>query len=344
MQKTVLAYGETLWDLLPTGAVLGGAPFNFAYRVNSLGDRGVIVSRLGRDELGEKAWNQAVALGMDTRHIQWDERDPTGTVQVSLDDSGEPRFHIVPGVAYDHIELTDELLRLGAASDCLCFGTLIQRTATARRTLEELLRASRRGLNQASPVSGVRSSCRRDPSARTPRWASREWRCHLLDINLRKDCYSRETIVLSLREADVLKLNDEEARQLAEMFEMPTSDVVDLCARMMERWSLSHCVVTFGQRGAFAAARGGDVVYLPGYRVDVVDSCGSGDAFTAGFIHRLLRGASLAECCELGNVLGAIVASQKGATAPIGPADVEQFLAGDHQRIFEPSLRHLADA
>ena len=311
IQKKVLAYGETLWDLLPTGAVLGGAPFNFAYRVNSLGDRGLIVSRLGRDELGQKAASQVVALAMDTNYIQWDDQHPTGTVQISFDEESNPDYYIVPGVAYDHIEVTQALLEIAAAADCLCFGTLIQRTPRARQTLQKLLNAGRDSLK-------------------------------LLDINLRKKCYMRETVVLSLEEADILKLNEEEAQELAEMFETSASDIPAFSREMIEQWKLSHCLVTFGERGAFVSSQQDDQAYVPGYKVDLVDPCGSGDAFTAGFIHLLLRGRSLVECCELANALGAIVASQKGATAPISTDDIKQFMEADRERVFEPSLKEFS--
>ena len=310
-QKKVLAYGETLWDLLPTGAVLGGAPFNFAYRVNSLGDRGLIVSRLGRDELGQKAASQALALGMDTSYIQWDDQHPTGTVQITLDQKNNPDYYIVPRVAYDHIETTESLLELAAASECLCFGTLIQRTPTARQTLQKLL-------------------TRADNSLK------------LLDINLRKNCYTRETVTLSLEEADILKLNEEEAEELAQMFEISAPHIPGFSKAMIEKWKLSHCLVTFGERGAFAASQQDEKAYVPGYEVPLVDPCGSGDAFTAGFIHLFLRSRPLVECLELANALGAIVASQKGATTPISPDDKRKFMEGPHRRIFEASLKKYA--
>jgi fructokinase len=300
--KTVLAYGETLWDLLPSGPVLGGAPFNFVYRVNSLGERGVIVTRLGRDELGRKALAQIEALGMATDFVQWDEEAPTGTVEVDLSDPDRPDFTIVPGVAYDRIEPTDALMAAAAGADCVCFGTLIQRDPQSRATLGQVL--------GAAPQKAVK----------------------LLDINLRRDCYSRETVKQSLREADVLKLNDDEARELGRMFDVPGGDVPAFAERAMREWGLSHCVVTLGGRGAYAASAGGERVHVPGYRVEVADACGAGDAFTAGFIRLLLRGRPLEECCELGCALGAMVAAQVGATVPIAPEEVEEFMACDHER------------
>ncbi len=294
MQRTVLAFGELLWDLLPSGPTLGGAPFNFVYRVNSLGDRGLMVSRLGRDELGERAWAQVESLGMDGRLIQWDDDAPTGTVQVDLSDPNRPDFHIVPAVAYDRIEATPELLEAATEADCICFGTLIQRTPTARRTLEAVLDVAPDALK-------------------------------LLDINLRKDCFTRETIVSSLRAADILKLNDDEACDLSSMFGVGAPEYPGFCEQMMSQWDLTHCVVTLGERGAYAASAEGERVQVPGYKVELADTCGSGDAFTAGFIHRLLRGAPLAECCKLGNALGALVASQKGATGRIPPERLKAF-------------------
>ncbi len=307
MKKTVIAYGETLWDLLPAGPQLGGAPFNFCYRVKSLGDRGLMVTRLGRDQLGRKAMDRIVELGMDTRFIQWDEGLPTGTVEVDLSDPNNPDFTIVPDVAYDNIQLSEELLEAAAGADCICFGTLVQRSATARETLRRVL--------EASPDS-----------------------LKLLDINLRRDCWTEGTVASSLRRADVLKLNDQEAERLEEMFGMRASSVPEFAQAVMVDWDLSHCVVTFGEKGAFAADTAGEEAYAPGYRVELVDTCGSGDAFTAGFARRLLRGEPLAACCELGNALGAMVAGQDGATIPIPLEDVRDFLDREHERIARPDL------
>ncbi len=300
-QKIVIAFGEILWDLLPSGAKLGGAPFNFAYRVHSLGECGYIVSRLGDDELGKKAWDHVVQLGMDTRFVQWDESHPTGTVEIELDEQGQPDYHIVPGVAYDHIKMSDGLQQMAAQADCICFGTLIQRTEDSRRTLKQLLDST---------------NC--------------QWK--LLDINLRKQCYTQETITESLAKANLLKLNEEEAYYLADLFEFPERKIPVFCERMIDMWSLSHCLVTLGDRGAFAASAE-EKVYAPGYRVPLDDPCGSGDAFTAGFLVDLLGGKPLAQCCTVGNALGAMVARQSGATEPIAPEEILQFIQAGHERV-----------
>ncbi len=311
MRQTILSYGETLWDLLPDGAVVGGAPFNFAYRAHSLGDAALIVTRLGRDDLGHRAWDQIVALGVDTRFVQWDGEVPTGTVEVSFDDDRNPDYYIVPGVAYDNLAVTEPLLECAATADCICYGTLAQRTPTGRRTLAAILE--------------------RSPNSRK-----------LLDINLRKKCYTAESVRASLDAADVLKLNEDEARDVAQMLGLAAEPLAGFADAVMDRCGLSHCVITCGERGALASGREGGTAYIPGYRASLVDPCGSGDAFTAGFLHLLLRGRPLADCCELGNALGAMVAAQAGATVPISPDDVRKFLAQDHERTIEPELKNMA--
>ena len=313
MQKTVLSFGETLWDLLPSGPALGGAPFNFAYRVNSLGDRGFVVTRLGRDDYGRKALEQMTALGMDATHVQQDDHRPTGTVQVSLDEKRNPEFLIVPEVAYDFIELTYEAKELAAAVDCFCFGTLAQRAPGSRLTLHRLL--------------DVSSKCLK-----------------FLDINLRKDCYSLQTITESLKRANVLKTNLPEAHYLADLFEISLTALPDFCAEIMEEWSLGCCLVTLGEHGAFAASVNNDKVYMPGLEINVADTCGSGDAFSAGFIHEYLRRKPLADCCRFGNLLGAMAAARRGGTTPISPVEIERFAVAKHALIREPKLEEFSVA
>jgi len=295
MKKTILAFGEVLWDILPSCTVLGGAPFNFVYRVNSLGDTGLMVSRLGRDELGQKAFEQVTELGLDTTYIQWDDHFPTGTVQVSFDEENNPDYVIIPQVAYDQIELTDALLEAASTVDCLCFGTLSQRSEKSRKTVEQLLAKASKSLK-------------------------------LLDINLRKDCYNLETVTFSLQKADVLKLNEEEARRLGRMLDVRYQNLPEFCEQMLDRWHLRHCLVTLGEEGVFAMSAQDERVYVPGYRIRLVDSLGSGDAFTAGFVHNILREKSISQACEFGNMLGALVATKKGATAPVTQEDINHLL------------------
>ena len=307
MRKTIIAFGEVLWDLLPSCSVLGGAPFNFAYRADSLGDVALMVSRLGRDELGRRAYERIIELGLDTRHIQWDHEFPTGIVQVSFDEHNNPDYVIIPNVAYDRIEIDGTLLETAAKADCLCFGTLAQRSETSRRTLRELIRHAVNSLK-------------------------------LLDINLRKDCYTLESVRFSLECADILKLNEDEAHRLERMLDITCDGLDDFCRRILDRWKLEYCVVTLAEKGALAVSVRGDSVYVPGYKVDPVDSLGSGDAFSAGFVHKILRGESAAQACEFGNVLGALVATHEGGTAPLTDESIEQFLDKNWERAIYAGL------
>ena len=291
--KTVVSFGETLWDLLPAGPVLGGAPCNLAYRVNSLGERGVIVTRLGRDELGRKAAEAIGALGMDTRSIQWDDAHATGTVPVTLDARGIPEYTILKDVAYDYIEPTADLRELAATADCLCFGSLCQRSERSARTLMELLSAAPKALK-------------------------------FFDVNLRKDCFSRPVLERSFFKADILKINDAEALDLARMFELSARTPETVAAEVLRRWGLKACVVTLGADGAYAVA-GSDEARVPGWNIEVVDTIGSGDAFSAAFVTCWLRGRPLKDCVFFGNALGALVARTKGATTPIGTDEINRF-------------------
>lgn len=304
MNSTVVAFGEALWDLLPTGPVLGGAPLNFAYRVKALGHPSIIVSRLGNDDLGQKAREQIVALGMNDSCLQLDKTYPTGTVEIYFDKNKNPAYTIIENVAYDYIKNSGNLANIVERADCFCFGTLAQRNTNSRQTLKRLL----------LKFSG---------------------KFVLLDINLRKNCYSVETIESSLDRANILKLNDEELSVLKELFGLEGDSTPDQAESLLKNTGLKYCVVTLGQRGAFALSIEGEKIYSPGYKVKLVDPCGSGDGFTAGFIHSLLEGKPLKEACRLGNALGAMVAQQKGATQPISFEEVTAFMDANHPEIMD---------
>jgi fructokinase len=291
---TVIAFGELLWDLLPHGPMLGGAPFNFGFRITELSDRGVPVSRLGRDENGIEAARLAADLGVETTYLQWDDRLPTGTVRVSFDSHGNPDYFIVPDVAYDAIELTAELEELGRSADCICFGTLIQRSPRSRDTLYRLLEEAPKALK-------------------------------FLDLNLRKNCHTPETVRASLERADVVKLNEHELEQTALMLGRPIGSIQVDAERLLGEWRLRAVLVTLGERGLFALSADGEIAYEPGYRVVLADAVGAGDACSAAFLHAFLRGQGLLEACRLANLLGAIVASRPGGTAPVSAQDIQRL-------------------
>jgi fructokinase len=306
-QYRVLAYGELLWDILPGETVLGGAPFNFASRVNHLGDIGIPISRVGRDDRGRAALQRVRALDVSPDFIQEDADLPTGTVRVTLDERGNPDYLIVPNVAYDAIEFNQRLRKLSAEAECICFGTLAQRSPVSRATLYSILSAG--------------------PSA-----------LKFLDINFRKECYAPDTVRSSLERAQILKLNEGEVFELTRIFSYPGAELAEQARRIEEEWSLEALIVTLSERGVLGSSRGRQV-YLPGYRVDLADSVGSGDAFSAGFLQRWLRGSTLEEACAVGNRIGALVATHTGGTTPVRQDELDEFDHRHPDRIIDAALK-----
>jgi len=302
MTKIIMAFGELLWDLLPNGPMLGGAPFNFAYRANSLENNALIVSRLGRDRLGRRAFEEFSDIGMDTKCLQWDDMHPTGTVKINFPRPDVPDYSIVPNVAYDFIAAEKSLLIQAARADCLYFGTLCQRSGVSHDTCRKILGATSKAVK-------------------------------FLDINLRKDCYSKQVVIESIKNADIVKLNDEEARQIADMLALNGETLPEIVVELTDRYDLDCCIITMGASGVLAASPQ-QLVFSPAYQVDLADTVGAGDAFAAGFIHKYLRGKPLALCCQYGNAFGALVASQHGATAPGSRAEIKKIIkAGKIQPI-----------
>ncbi len=311
MAKKVLAFGELLWDLFPDGPVLGGAPANFACRTQALGSVSFLASRVGSDDLGRQALARIGRLGMDTHSIQTDPERPTGTVEVTVGEAGAPAYHIALDTAYDRIEPTPELLRVAGEADALCFGTLAQRADVSRETLHAL-------------------------------WAAGPSALKFFDVNFRQNHFSVEMMEASLAQTDILKVNEAEAGALARMFGVSEGTLAETARRFIERWGLGVCLVTLGARGALAAGSGGETVYEPGYCVRLMDTCGAGDAFAAGFLYEHLAGGSLRQCCRLGNALGAIVSTQKGATQPVTREEVMELLRYPGERVGDSGLEAFA--
>lgn len=307
-EKSIVAFGEILWDLLPGGRVLGGAPFNFAFRTHECGNRSLMVSRLGEDDLGREARAWTEELGMDTSLIQSDAEYPTGTVEVTLDENQQPDYFIVPDVAYDHVETNEAVLHAAREADCICFGTLAQRHLKSRRTLQEMLKATQKAVK-------------------------------LLDINLRKECFTRESIVSSLQQANILKLNEDEARFLSLLFQMEDGGLERIGENCLHDWSLDVCLITVGDRGVLALSSQGERVYLPGYWIQLVDPLGSGDAFTAGFVNEYLQGKPLTDCCRFGNAYGALAATRTGATGPISKEEIKTLIENPPQLSIDEDLK-----
>ncbi len=282
----VLAIGEVLWDLLPAGKQLGGAPANFAYQCRSLGADARIVTRIGDDELGREVLDRFAELQLPTDTVEIDSTAPTGTVSVELDSDGQPRYTIHENVAWDRIEAGPLALARAAEADALCFGSLAQRNPSSRDAIARLVAASR-------------------PAA-----------LRIFDVNLRPPFIDREIIAGSLATANVLKLNDHELGVLAGMFGI-TGEPRQVIETLADRHELSLVAVTRGDRGSLLFAEG-HWSENPGLVVKVVDSVGAGDAFTAALTMGLLAGRPLDEINARANAVAAFVCSRSGGT-PVLP-------------------------
>jgi len=281
-QYTIIGLGELLWDILPSGEQLGGAPANFAYMSTMLGDRGIVVSRVGSDAPGRKALDRFSEAGLTAAHVQLDEQRPTGTVEVQLGEQGKPSFVITENVAWDFIEWSPDLQELADKADAVCFGSLAQRSPQSRATIQRFVEATRR-------------------DALT-----------FFDVNLRAPFYSAEVLTASLKLARVVKLNDEEVGLVMTLCGLSGGDEMDCARRLLRAYDLEMVCVTRGERGSLLLTDA-ETFEHPGFSTHVVDTVGAGDAFSAAVTHHHLRGASLERMSDAANRLGAWVAAQSGA-------------------------------
>jgi fructokinase len=293
---TVVGLGEILWDFLPSGPQLGGAPANFAYCSYLLGDRGIVASRVGNDQLGKSTREVLEKVGISGQFLQSDNSQPTGTARVQVDSSGQPKFEITQPVAWDYLDWTKDWQDLAKSADAVCFGSLAQRSEKSRTTIRNFLSAA-------------------TPSALL-----------MFDVNLRQDFFSEEIICQSLQRANAMKLNHEEVPRVRQLLNVSGSDDIMLCRNLMERFDLKLICITRGADGSLLCARG-DVHEHAGYRVKVKDTVGAGDAFTAALVHEYLRKRTLAEMNDTANRMGAWVASHSGAMPATPSHGLEKALA-----------------
>lgn len=290
MTPRVFALGEVLWDLLPSGAVLGGAPANFACHARALGAETTLVSRVGEDELGSEILRRLEAKELPVPFIQVDAQRPTGTVSVELAADGQPHYIIHEGVAWDAVEATDAALAAVQRADAVCFGSLAQRAPVSRAAIQQMV--------AASPAGALR----------------------VFDINLRQSFYSRELIEQSLTLANVLKLNDAELPVLEEMFSLCGIEALAL------RFGLRAVALTRGGSGSVLWADGVRSEH-PGVATMVKDTIGAGDSFTAAVVLGLLAGRPLDAINQLANEVAAFVCSQSGATPQLPDSLRQRLLA-----------------
>lgn len=296
MKKKVVGLGEVLWDVLPERTCLGGAPANFAYITTLMGDQGVVASRVGEDSQGVEALQVMEELGLDIDHVQTSQQHPTGTVQVKVDAKGIAQFEIAHPVAWDFLEWTLDWQHLAEKADAVCFGSLAQRSEESRATIRRFVKATR-------------------PSA-----------VKIFDVNLRQSYYSAESIMESLRLADIVKLNDEELPKIMSLCKLPHKDERSSAQRLADAYELKLVCITRGDKGSLLL-HGRDVSEHRGFKVKVADTVGSGDAFTAGLVHEYLHGASLDLMNEVANLVGAWVASEVGAMPTPKRGALEHSLA-----------------
>ena len=291
MKKYVIGIGEALFDCLPEGRKLGGAPANFAYHVSQFGLNGCAVSAIGDDELGREIIDKFNAVQL--KHILPVVEQPTGTVKVTLDDKGVPQYEICLGVAWDNIPLTNEMLEIAHQAQAACFGSLAQRSERSRETIQAFL--------DAMPADALR----------------------VFDINLRQSWYTAEVIAESLSRANILKINDEELDVVATMLlgepTLPDKLIAEdaertrrVCRELIVRYNLDMLILTCGAIGSYVFTESQES-YVATPKVQVADTVGAGDSFTATFVAQLLLGKSIREAHQKAVQVSAFVCTQNGA-------------------------------
>ncbi len=289
--KHVIGIGEALFDCLPEGRKLGGAPANFAYHVSQFGLNGCVISAIGNDELGDEIVEKFNAVHL--KHILPRVEQPTGTVKVTLDEKGVPQYEICLGVAWDNIPLTDEMLSVARQAQAVCFGSLAQRSETSRKTIHAFL--------DATPADALR----------------------VFDINLRQSWYTAEVIAESLQRANILKINDEELDVVATMLlgepTIPEHLIAEdaektrrICRELISRYDLDMLILTCGAIGSYVFTME-EESYITTPKVKVADTVGAGDSFTATFVAQLLLGKPIPEAHRKAVDVSAFVCTQNGA-------------------------------
>lgn len=293
MKGIVVGMGEALWDMLPEGKKLGGAPANFAYHVSQFGLPSCVVSAVGDDALGrelvenltDKGLNQLLAV------VPY----PTGTVQVTVDEAGIPQYNIKEGVAWDNIPYTAALDELAKQTKAFCFGSLAQRDIVSRDSINRFLEV----------VS-------MDGDALI-----------VFDVNLRQGFFNQEILHDSLTKCNILKINDEELVTLSHLFGYQGIDMNETCRRLLEDYNLKILILTCGTNGSYVFIPDGSVSFQPTPKVEVKDTVGAGDSFTAAFIASILKGRSIREAHEQAVKTSAFVCTQHGAM-PALPASITE--------------------
>lgn len=283
----VVGIGEILWDVLPEGKQLGGAPANFAYHAGKAGMDATIVSAVGSDALGDEALSLIASKELSLSFINRVDY-PTGQVSVTLSGNGVPQYDICQDVAWDNIPFSYQLSRLAACCDAVCFGTLAQRGNVSRKTIRRFLDATS------------------------------EHCLKILDVNLRQQFYSEEIIKESLKRADVLKLNEEELPIIAKLMKIAHNTEKQVCRALIETFTLSTLILTCGDKYSLVMTDDGQFSHMNTLHVKVADTVGAGDAFTAAFAAAILKGCNLKEAHAKAVETSAYICTCHGAMPEYG--------------------------
>lgn len=292
MKDIIVGMGEALWDVLPEGKKIGGAPANFAYHVSQFGLPSCVVSAIGDDNLGHEIVENFTSKGLNQMIdiVPY----PTGTVQVELDEAGIPVYDIKENVAWDNIPYTENLKALAKNTKAVCFGSLAQRNIVSRTTINDFLDAIP-AENNALKV---------------------------FDINLRQGFYTKDILCNSMEKCNILKINDEELVTVSRMFGYPGIDLQDKCWLLLGKYNLKMLILTCGINGSYVFTPG-EVSFQPTPVVEVADTVGAGDSFTAAFIASILKGKSVKEAHAKAVQVSAFVCTKNGAM-PILPKEMTE--------------------
>lgn len=288
MKNLVVGMGEALWDVLPEGKKIGGAPANFAYHVSQFGLPSYVVSAVGDDALGHEIIDNLTSKGLSL--LITEVPYPTGTVQVEIDPAGIPQYEIKENVAWDNIPFTDTLEDLARNTQAVCFGSLAQRNVVSRETINRFL--------DVMPDN--------DSTLR------------VFDVNLRQGFYTKEILTNSMERCNILKINDEELVTVSRMFGYPSIDLQDKCWILLGKYNLKMLILTCGINGSYVFTPG-NVSFQPTPTVEVADTVGAGDSFTAAFIAAILKGKSVADAHSLAVRTSAYVCTKNGAMPILPP-------------------------
>lgn len=288
MNEIVVGMGEALWDVLPEGKKIGGAPANFAYHVSQFGLPSCVVSAIGDDALGKEIIENFTSKGLD--QLIAEVPYPTGTVQVEIDQTGIPLYDIKENVAWDNIPYTEHLDSLAKRTKAVCFGSLAQRNVVSRNTINHFL-----------------DTMPKDDDSLI-----------VFDVNLRQGFYNKEILCKSMQNCNILKINDEELITVSRMFGYPGIDLQDKCWILLGKYNLKMLILTCGINGSYVFTPG-NVSFQPTPKVEVADTVGAGDSFTAAFIASILKGKSVTEAHSIAVKTSAYVCTQKGAMPVLPP-------------------------